>query len=188
MKLPWSKSFYRPPEAPKLPEVKASEEVKAAVTAETTAAPEPAVIQETVKETVVVKEVTPPAPAVKEEAPVKEVPLKEAMEQETKAPAPTENPKAIIKAIDAKINEVPAGSWQVQLMSSTNKPAVESSWKNLVKNTRFWPARFMKSKPQISAKRHFLPLKAGAFRDRAEADRLCNDIKALGGTCIVKKK
>ncbi len=178
-----------PPEAPKLPEVKASEEVKAAVTAETTAAPEPAVIQETVKETVVVKEVTPPAPAVKEEAPVKEVPLKEAMEQETKAPAPTENPKAIIKAIDVKINEVPAGSWQVQLMSSTNKPAVESSWKNLVKKYSVLAGQVHEIETaNLGEKGTFYRLKAGAFRDRAEADRLCNDIKALGGTCIVKKK
>lgn len=178
-----------PPEAPKLPEVKASEEVKAAVTTETTAAPEPAVIQETVKETVVVKEVTPPAPAVKEEAPVKEVPLKEAMEQETKAPAPTENPKAIIKAIDAKINEIPAGSWQVQLMSSTNKPAVESSWKNLVKKYSVLAGQVHEIETaNLGEKGTFYRLKAGAFRDRAEADRLCNDIKALGGTCIVKKK
>lgn len=178
-----------PPEAPKLPEVKASEEVKATVTTETTAAPEPAVIQETVKETVVVKEVTPPAPAVKEEAPVKEVPLKEAMKQETKAPAPTENPKAIIKAIDAKINEVPAGSWQVQLMSSTNKPAVESSWKNLVKKYSVLAGQVHEIETaNLGEKGTFYRLKAGAFRDRAEADRLCNDIKALGGTCIVKKK
>ena len=111
------------------------------------------------------------------------------MKQETKAPAPTENPKAIIKAIDAKINEVPAGSWQVQLMSSTNKPAVESSWKNLVKKYSVLAGQVHEIETaNLGEKGTFYRLKAGAFRDRAEADRLCNDIKALGGTCIVKKK
>ena len=34
----------------------------------------------------------------------------------------------------------------------------------------------------------FYRLEAGAFADRSGADNLCRDIKALGGTCIVKKK
>jgi len=34
----------------------------------------------------------------------------------------------------------------------------------------------------------FFRLKVGAFKNRADADKLCNDIKNLGGTCIVKKK
>lgn len=34
----------------------------------------------------------------------------------------------------------------------------------------------------------FYRLKAGTFADRSGADNLCRDIKALGGTCIVKKK
>lgn len=83
----------------------------------------------------------------------------------------------------------PAGTWQVQLMSSQNKKAIENAWNTLVKKY-----------PPLQGQPHeietadldfdgiFYRLKAGAFADRAGADGLCRDIKALGGTCIVKKK
>ena len=40
----------------------------------------------------------------------------------------------------------------------------------------------------LGSKGTYYRLKAGAFSDKISADKLCNDIKALGGTCIVKKK
>ena len=40
----------------------------------------------------------------------------------------------------------------------------------------------------LGAKGIYYRLKAGAFATRDGADELCKDIKALGGTCIVKKK
>ncbi len=179
-----------PPEEPKLPEVKpAPEEAKAPT--ETAAKPEPKAQVEEVKETIVVKEVAAPVPAVKEEAPVKEVSLKEAMAQEkAKAPAPKKaEPAPAAKTQTQKLDEVPVGSWQVQLMSSTNKPAVETSWKNLVKKYSVLSGQVHEIETaNLGEKGTFYRLKAGAFRDRADADTLCNDIKALGGTCIVKKK
>ena len=40
----------------------------------------------------------------------------------------------------------------------------------------------------LGSKGTYYRLKAGAFPTRDGADELCKDIKALGGTCIVKKK
>lgn len=79
--------------------------------------------------------------------------------------------------------------WQVQLISSSNRQAVDNAWSGLVKK---YP--MLEGQPQeietayLGAKGTFYRLKAGAFNKRVEADNLCNDIKALGGTCIVKKK
>ncbi len=81
------------------------------------------------------------------------------------------------------------GDWQVQLMSSPNQKAVNSAWSGLVKKH-----------PQLASEPHevetadlgskgiYYRLKAGAFSSRDGADKLCNSIKAQGGSCIVKKK
>lgn len=73
-------------------------------------------------------------------------------------------------------------------MSSQNKKATENAWNTLVKKY-----------PPLQGQPHeietadldfdgvFYRLKAGTFADRSGADNLCRDIKALGGTCIVKK-
>lgn len=109
-----------------------------------------------------------------EPAPVKEV------KQETPKEAP--KPAVVLK-------DIPVGSWQVQLMSSQNKAAVNKSWESLSKKYGV-----LKNQPHeieeadLGFDGIFYRLKAGAFRDRAGADSLCKDIKALGGSCIVKKK
>lgn len=102
------------------------------------------------------------------------------------APAAVPVPAAAEKTVSAKA--APAGTWQVQLMSSQNKKATENAWNTLVKKY-----------PPLQGQPHeietadldfdgvFYRLKAGAFADRSGADNLCRDIKALGGTCIVKK-
>lgn len=103
------------------------------------------------------------------------------------APASVPVPTTAEKTVSAKA--APAGTWQVQLMSSQNKKATENAWNTLVKKY-----------PPLQGQPHeietadldfdgvFYRLKAGAFADRSGADNLCRDIKALGGTCIVKKK
>lgn len=86
-------------------------------------------------------------------------------------------------------NDIPLGSWQVQLMSSPNKKAIESAWNTMVKKYAV-----LKNQPHeietadLDFDGVFYRLKTGAFKDKAGADTLCRDIKALGGTCIVKKK
>ncbi len=103
------------------------------------------------------------------------------------APASVPVPTTAEKTVSAKA--APSGTWQVQLMSSQNKKATENAWNTLVKKY-----------PPLQGQPHeietadldfdgvFYRLKAGAFADRSGADNLCRDIKALGGTCIVKKK
>lgn len=87
------------------------------------------------------------------------------------------------------VKEIPAGVWQVQLMSSQNKKAIEKAWDTMVKKYAV-----LKNQPHeietadLDFDGVFYRLKTGAFRDKADADTLCRDIKALGGTCIVKKK
>ena len=195
-----------PPEVPQLPVVtaevetpaqteignpkvaqKAEEIIKAA---EQKKAPQPA---ETVKVSVA-------APAVEvktEPAEIKEVTIKEAAAAPAPAaaaPAPTVEKVAIPAKVTVpapKENNTPAvaGNWQVQLLSSTNRASVDAAWNNLQKK---YPV--LKNQPQeietadLGAKGTYYRLKAGAFSDRAGADKLCADIKALGGTCIVKKK
>lgn len=81
------------------------------------------------------------------------------------------------------------GPWQVQLLSSPNRKAIDSSWNGLVKK---YP--MLEGLPReietadLGSKGTFYRLKVGGYAERSGADRLCNDIKVLGGTCIVKKK
>ncbi len=105
--------------------------------------------------------------------------------QNVAAPAPVATPAPE----KSTVASAPKGTWQVQLMSSQNKKATENAWNTLVKK---YPP--LKGQPHeietadLDFDGVFYRLKAGAFSDRAGADSLCRDIKALGGTCIVKKK
>ena len=143
----------------------------------------------------------PPAPAVPSteraetmppaKEPVKEIKPAPAPAPAPQAPAPQPTPEKI--SIPAKTPAQPAkaaaGSWQVQLMASTNRNAVAGSWASLSKK---YPV--LKNQPyeietaDLGAKGIFYRLQAGAFADRSGADALCKEIKSLGGSCIVKKK
>lgn len=129
----------------------------------------------------------------------------------TPKPAPIEEPTKEIRVVEAKpVNTVQiprkvetapekivaslpkaatSGSWQVQLMASTNKKAVAASWDGLVKK---YPVLKNHSHEvetaDLGAKGIFYRLQAGAFANRSGADSLCSEIKSLGGSCIVKKK
>ena len=205
-KTPAVENLLPPPEVPQLPVVtaevetpaqteignpevaqKAEEIIKAA---EQKKAPQPA-------ETVKVAVAAPAVEVKNEPAEIKEVTIKEASAAPapaTAAPAPTVEKVAIPAKVTVpapKENNTPAvaGNWQVQLLSSTNRASVDAAWNNLQKK---YPV--LKNQPQeietadLGAKGTYYRLKAGAFSDRAGADKLCADIKALGGTCIVKKK
>ena len=82
-----------------------------------------------------------------------------------------------------------AGMWQIQLMSSPNRQAIEKAWISLSKKYKMLQGQPHEIEAaDLDFDKTFYRLKAGAFIDRAGADELCKDIKALGGTCIVKKK
>ncbi len=81
------------------------------------------------------------------------------------------------------------GVWQIQLIASTNKKATEDAWRDLsatysgLKNL----PHEIESADNGNGKL-FHRLKAGAFADRAPADKICAEIKQAGGSCIVKQK
>lgn len=97
-------------------------------------------------------------------------------------PEVKEEPKKTIAAAQK-------GNWQVQLMSSPNKAAVEKSWLTMSKKYEV-----LKNLPHeiesadLGAKGTFYRLKAGAFSSKAEAAAACSQIKSAGGSCFTAKK
>ncbi len=204
-KAPVVENLLPPPEEPQLPVVTAETAVPVSVgnpeivqkaeaiiktAEEKAAAPAPQA------KAVNVAAPTPVAVVKNEPAPVKEITVKEAAAAPT--PAPTvEKIEIPDKAVASAASAAPVspaatatpGDWQVQLISSPNRASVDSAWNGLV---RKYPS--LQGQPReietadLGAKGTFYRLKAGVFADRSGADKLCNDIKALGGTCIVKKK
>ena len=133
----------------------------------------------------------PQAVAAKEEqAPAPEVTIKEAAATTPAAPEveKVEIPTKVATA-ETPATAAVSGNWMVQLLASPNRQSIDNSWNGLVKKYAV-----LKDQPReietadLGAKGTYYRLHAGAFADKAGADKLCNDIKALGGTCIVKKK
>lgn len=128
--------------------------------------------------------------------PVAEVKQQEEQEPAAAKPAEVKNetPKAESKP---EVKEEPKktiaaaqkGNWQVQLMSSPNKAAVEKSWLMMSKKYEV-----LKNLPHeiesadLGAKGTFYRLKAGAFSSKAEAAAACSQIKSAGGSCFTAKK
>lgn len=191
---PVVENLLPPPEEPQLPVIAAQPETT--VADRVTAQIQPTIVEEKAEEIIRVAEAPKPQPVQEPKAEPAPVPLSQAAAEPAPAPAPepvvrpepqpAPQPKA---APQPQPKAAAAGSWQVQLMSSPNKTAIDSAWKNLVKK---YPV--LNGQPHeietadLGPKGTFYRLKAGAFADRAGADNLCNDLKALGGSCIVKKK
>lgn len=87
----------------------------------------------------------------------------------------------------AKVAE--KGDWQIQLMSSPNRDAIEKSWLDLNKKYAVLSGlEYEIETADLGSSGIFYRLKAGAFAQKADADEICAKIKASGGSCIVKKK
>ena len=103
-----------------------------------------------------------------------------------KAPAP------LIKEEKTAAATVPAdaGGWQIQLIASKNKAAVEKTWVDL--SSKYADLKKMPYEVQASdlgAQGMFYRLRAGSFADKAAAVQACNDLKAKGlRDCIAKEK
>ena len=103
-----------------------------------------------------------------------------------KAPAP------LIKEEKTAAAAVPAdaGGWQIQLIASKNKAAVEKTWIDL--SSKYADLKKMPHEVQASdlgAQGMFYRLRAGSFADKAAAVQACNDLKAKGlRDCIAKEK
>ncbi len=195
-----------PPEEPKLQAIAPIEEPVKEIP-ETTTITQKA---EEIIKTAEIKSVPEPQAVRNEPAPVKEVPLSQVAQTTSTPPdtapaveaaKPTTEPTKV--SIPAKeevkaVVEAPAvitttasvtGPWVVQLISSPNRQSVDKAWNDLAK--KYSPLSGQPHEIEaadLGAKGTFYRLFAGAFTDRSGADKLCNDIKALGGSCIVKKK
>lgn len=202
-----------PPEAPKLPVIAAQDlpEVNDKILDENTTLPEAEkIIQKAEAKTAVttaeiIKKAEETAPE-----PVKEEKVAQEQPAAAEVKAPVEPAKVEVKTAEAKpaeskpekaepVKKAPvaqpvshakavAGDWQIQLMSSPNKAAVVKAQSDLGKKYKIADLPFEIESAVLDMNKTFYRLKTGAFKNRADADKVCNDIKALGGTCIVKKK
>ncbi len=202
-----------PPESPKLPEIVAQADTAPSVPQDTVLPEAEKIVQKaeapvvTTQDIIKQAEESAPetAPAAKPKAelpqtaavsePAQSVPVQSVAKEEPK-PEPKPTPKAEPKAepkqepkVEAqKVAAAVSGNWQVQLMSSPNKPAIEKAKADLAKKYKLGNQPFEIETAVLDKNKTFYRLKVGAYKTRAEADKLCNNIKALGGTCIVKKK
>ncbi len=124
---------------------------------------------------------------------IKEQPAKTVVEKSTEKSATPKLSENQIEKIEVKLDNVPsiapAGTWQIQLISSPNKTAMEKAWIDLTKKySELKNLPHEVESADLGSKGTFYRLKAGAFKNRSEADKLCNSIKSAGGTCLVKKK
>lgn len=83
-----------------------------------------------------------------------------------------------------------AGGWQIQLIASKNKAAVEKTWTDL--SAKYSDLQKMPHEIQASdlgAQGMFYRLRAGSFADKAAAAQACALLKAKGlRDCIAKEK
>lgn len=193
---PVVENLLPPPEEPQLPVIATVEEPSAP--AEVLAPALNSAVEQQAKEIIKIAEAPQPQAAINSEPEAPLVPISKAIK--TAPEVKTAEPALPAKAPEIKqaapqpapapaVKAATSGMWQVQLLSSPNKNAMETSWNNLVKRYAV-----LKGQPHevetadLGAKGTFYRLKAGAFASRDGADNLCADLKALGGSCIVKKK
>ena len=111
-------------------------------------------------------------------------PVKEAL---TTEPVAKIEEKSVVAS--ASTDVIKAGNWQVQLMSSPNKAAVEKSWTTMKKKySMLQNLPYEVESANLGAKGVFYRLKVGSFASKADADALCSQLKTAGGICFTAKK
>lgn len=104
-----------------------------------------------------------------------------------KATDPTPEPVKTQVTAPAK---TPAGNWQIQLIASKNKAAVEKNWITL--SGKYAALKAMSHEIQASdlgSQGMFYRLRAGSFANKAEAAQACAMLKSQGlHDCIAKEK
>lgn len=201
-------SILPEPEAPKMPTIVPEPEKPVAAKVKE---PEPAAAEEP-KTTAAKTDILPIKPldehieptsstsgkkiAIPEKLPEIKVEVKKAEPQtvvktEPAKPEVKAEPKSEVKTAPRPEPQknIATGIWQVQLMASSSQKAAEDSWKNSV-------AKYsaLKNLPhEVDASRNdvgvmLYRLRAGAFADKAGAEKVCNEIKQAGGSCLVKQK
>ena len=137
---------------------------------------------ETVK-TEAIESLTQKAATPEEETAQIEQPKKEAVQEKVVAGVSAVDVDKVVPT------EIKKGSWQVQLMSSPNKAAVEKSWaKKKQKYPMLGDLPYEIEAANLGAKGTFYRLKAGSFASKDAATDFCNKLKTSGGSCFVAKK
>ncbi len=112
-----------------------------------------------------------------------------------KLPVKAEEPVKAVETVKpaesvAKVQEAPDGKWQIQLIATKNKDAIEKSW-----NT--WKAKYsllqsMSHEVQpvdLGSQGTIYRLRAGSFADKTAAQNACAELKKQGLTdCIAKER
>lgn len=106
------------------------------------------------------------------------------------APEKAATPQAKTAEKTAASAPAAAGGWQIQLIASKNKAAVEKTWTDL--SAKYSDLQKMPHEIQASdlgAQGMFYRLRAGSFADKASAAQACALLKAKGlRDCIAKEK
>lgn len=138
---------------------------------------------------------TEPAENTTKAKPVDDKAASETAAKKESVPAAEIKPAKPVKAetpkTDAKKTQTAAaaaGTWQIQLIASANKQAVEDAWKDLSATHNVLKSMPHEIESATVNGGTFYRLKAGAFTERSGADKACTEIKANGGSCIVKQK
>lgn len=149
---------------------------------------QPTEVKKEIKVEVVEKVETPSQVANPTTEEKKEITVKEVVKASVKEVIEAKEPvKEVVK--EKPSVTAASGMWQIQLISSPNKTAMEKSWNDLTKKySQLKGLSHEIESADLGAKGTFYRLKAGAFSTRSEADKLCNSIKTAGGSCLVKKK
>jgi cell division protein FtsN len=98
--------------------------------------------------------------------------------------------KEEVKAAEKVVESANDGKWQIQLIASRNKAAVEKAWQDLsnkYKDLQQYSHEVQTS--DLGAQGIFYRLRAGAFATRDAAAGVCATLKAKGlNDCIVKER
>ncbi len=107
---------------------------------------------------------------------------------ETKAPEPKQEVAAVTPASPAPL-AVPAGAFQVQLVSVPTEEAAQSEWKRISGRHQdlFAALTPAVTKADLGEKGIYYRLRAGPLADKAAADQLCAALAADKIGCIVVK-
>ena len=173
------------PEKPKLPDI-VPEEVEVDANAKN--------LDEIVDE--VVETETPKAAESKVENEVPEKPadiLKPKKEEAPKEEIKKEVNKVVeevkepVKAVE---KEAPKGAWQIQLIASKNKDAIEKTWNNLAAKYALLKTYSHEiQSDNLGAQGMIYKLRAGSFATKEQAQAACATLKAKGLTdCIAKER
>ncbi len=96
------------------------------------------------------------------------------------APAPVATP--VSKPTPAPVRAAASGKWRVQLGAFGNQNKAKALWNTLEKRV----SGLNNLQPYLVAAGNITRLQAGPFATKAQANQMCNTVKASGNDCIVK--